>query len=63
MEIRNNMLTLKDYIDRVLDEENTQGDVGTPKLTKHRMKLTPGQPVVDVEGEVKQEQSQCEKNK
>jgi hypothetical protein len=55
------MLTLKDYIDRVLDEENTQGDVGTAKLTKHRMKLTPGQPVVDVEGEVKEEESQCKK--
>ena len=55
------MLTLKDYIDRVLDEENTQGDIGTAKLTKHRMKMTPGQPVVNVEGPVKEEESQSEK--
>ena len=50
------MLTLKDYIQKVLDEENTQGDEGTPKLTKHRMKLTPGQPVVDVEKPAEEQQ-------
>jgi len=33
------MLTFKDY----LSEENTQGDIGTDKLTAHRKKLTPGE--------------------
>lgn len=55
------MKTLKEYIDKVMQEENTQGDEGTPKLTKHRMKMTPGQPVVDVEEFVKEKQSQIEK--
>lgn len=35
------MLTFKEHI----KEENTQGDIGTDKLTKHRKKLTPGQPM------------------
>lgn len=39
------MKTLKEYIDAVLEEENTQGDEGTDKLTKHRKKMTPGQNV------------------
>lgn len=30
------------YFKRVA-EENTQGDIGTDKLTKHRKKLTPGE--------------------
>lgn len=33
------MITFKEY----LEEENTQGDEGTDKLTKHRKKLTPGE--------------------
>lgn len=33
------MKSFKDY----LKEENTQGDEGTPKLTQHRKKLTPGE--------------------
>ena len=33
------MLTFKEH----LQEENTQGDIGTDKLTKHRKKLTPGE--------------------
>jgi len=33
------MITFKDW----LKEENTQGDEGTDKLTKHRKKLTPGE--------------------
>lgn len=37
------MKTLKEYIDEVLREENTQGDEGTPKLTKHRKDMTPGE--------------------
>ena len=37
------MKTLKEYIDAVLEEENTQGDDGTPKLTKHRKDMTPGE--------------------
>ena len=32
-----------------IKEENTQGDEGTPKLTKHRKKLTPGEPQVTPE--------------
>lgn len=48
LKIGRKMKSLKEYIDAVLDEENTQGDEGTPKLTKHRMKMTPGQPVHDV---------------
>ena len=28
---------------KAANEENTQGDEGTPKLTKHRKKLTPGE--------------------
>lgn len=41
------MKTLKEYIDSVLEEENTQGDEGTDKLTKHRKKMTPGQNIDD----------------
>lgn len=41
------MKTLKDYIEQVMREENTQGDEGTDKLTKHRKKMTPGQNVDD----------------
>lgn len=26
-----------------IKEENTQGDIGTPKLTAHRKRLTPGE--------------------
>lgn len=37
------MMSLKDYIARVIDEENTQGDEGTSKLTKNRMRMTPGE--------------------
>lgn len=33
------MITFKEY----LEEENTQGDIGTEKLTKHRKKMTPGE--------------------
>ena len=33
------MLSFKDYI----KEENTQGDVGTDKLTRNRKKMTPGE--------------------
>lgn len=33
------LLSFKDY----LSEENTQGDIGTDKLTLHRKKLTPGE--------------------
>lgn len=33
------MNTFKEW----LKEENTQGDEGTDKLTKHRKKLTPGE--------------------
>ena len=33
------MLKFKHFI----EEENTQGDIGTDKLTKHRKKLTPGE--------------------
>lgn len=36
------MITFKDY----LSEENTQGDIGTEKLTKHRKRLTPNEPMV-----------------
>ena len=32
-----------------LKEENTQGDEGTPKLTKHRKALTPGEKPVTPE--------------
>ena len=32
-----------------LKEENTQGDEGTPKLTKHRKALTPGEKSVTPE--------------
>lgn len=41
------MKTLKDYIEQVMREENTQGDEGTDKLTKHRKKMTPGQNIDD----------------
>lgn len=51
------MMSLKDYIARVIDEENTQGDEGTSKLTKNRMRMTPGQLVVDVEKSVDQDKS------
>lgn len=37
------MKSLKEYIEEVLREENTQGDEGTPKLTKHRKDMTPGE--------------------
>jgi len=33
------MIKFKDFI----QEENTQGDIGTDKLTKHRKKITPGE--------------------
>lgn len=33
------MLTFKDY----LGEENTQGDIGTDKLTQNRKKMTPAE--------------------
>jgi len=29
-----------------IKEENMQGDIGTEKLTKHRKRLTPGEPLV-----------------
>lgn len=35
------MISFKEY----LEEENTQGDIGTDKLTNHRKRLTPGQPM------------------
>lgn len=38
------MKTLKEYIDQIMAEENTQGDVGTVKLSNLRKKQTPGQP-------------------
>lgn len=43
------MITLKDYIERALAEENTQGDIGTDKLTRTRKKATPGEPMVTPE--------------
>ena len=38
------MKTLKEYIDEIMAEENTQGDVGTAKLANLRKRQTPGQP-------------------
>jgi hypothetical protein len=43
------MITLKDYIARILGEENTQGDIGTDKLSKNRKKATPGETLVTPE--------------
>lgn len=43
------MFTLKDYIQKILEEENTQGDIGTDKLTKNRKKATPGEPMITPE--------------
>lgn len=37
--------TFREYI----KEENTQGDVGTDKLTRNRKKMTPGEPLVTPE--------------
>ena len=48
------MLKFKDYI----QEENTQGDIGTDKLTNHRKKLTPGQPMKT--GEMLPDYCECE---
>lgn len=39
------MKKFKQYV----KEENTQGDEGTPKLTRHRKKMTPGEPIVTPE--------------
>ena len=35
------MINFKDWI----AEENTQGDIGTDKLTRNRKKITPGEPL------------------
>jgi hypothetical protein len=48
------MLKFKDYI----QEENTQGDIGTDKLTNHRKRLTPGQPMKT--GEMLPDYCECE---
>ena len=39
------MITFKDF----LEEENTQGDIGTDKLTRTWKKKTPGEPLVTPE--------------
>ena len=44
------MKTLADYIKEVqMREENTQGDIGTDKLTQTRKKATPGEKPVTPE--------------
>lgn len=55
------MITLKDYIARILGEENTQGDIGTDKLTKNRKLATPGETLVTPEPLRDFEQCSCDK--